>query len=164
MAESARSTAAQMLASDHVAEQMAAVRDAVERIRAATREQAQGQDRVRHSSAELHQVARAVQHTVDEQTLGASRIGASIETVQRAVGEITKGLEEQAAASHQVAEVMRSTRESGRSHRDSSARMDEAGRELEREAEALRSAVRRFRIEPGEPGPGYSEGTRSTPS
>ncbi len=171
MAESARATADQMGAAAHVAEQMAAVRDAVGRIRHATREQAEGHEVIARSSDELRQVARAVQQTVDEQTLGAARIGEGIESVQRAVGQITKGLEEQMAASHQVADVMRRSQQQKRSHEESSARMHEAGRELEREAEALRSAVRRFRIrsDAGSPEPeparqGSGSSTRSSPA
>jgi methyl-accepting chemotaxis protein len=120
----------------------------VERIRAATREQAEGNERVSQSSAELREVAQAVQKTVELQTRGAARIADHIASVQSAVREITEGLAEQVAASQQVSEVMKRSREHARSHHEWVARMDDAGRELEREAEALRSAVRRFRIQP----------------
>jgi methyl-accepting chemotaxis protein len=146
MTESARSTAEQMQGASAVAVQMEAVSEGVDRIRSATREQAVANDVVQRSSDALHTAARAVQGTVDVQTRGTSQIGESIEAVQRAVREITLGLEEQGAASHQVAEVMGRSEAYTRSYEASAAEMGDAARELEREAEALREAVRRFRI------------------
>jgi methyl-accepting chemotaxis protein len=146
MVESARSTAAQLATAEAVAKQMEAVREGVERIRTATNEQAEANIVVQQSSDVLNQSAAAVEGTVEAQTGGTSKIGESVEAIQRTVRDVTRGLQEQAAASRQVAEVVEHSRQYTRSHEDSAAAMQGAAGELARQAEALREAVRRFRI------------------
>jgi methyl-accepting chemotaxis protein len=146
MAESARATAAQKQVAADVAKQMALVRQSAERIRDATRSQEQGNQVVRRNSLSLRDVAREVQATIAEQARGAARIGQSIEAVQQAVKQITSGLAEQAAAHERVAEVVKSSRHHTQSHEESAGRLCTAAAELEREAQALRETVRRFRI------------------
>jgi methyl-accepting chemotaxis protein len=146
MTESAVSTAQQEAAAAAVVEQMEAVREGVGRIRAFARAQVQANEVFQRSSATLRRVAQEVQSTVDVQTSGTDRIGRSVEEVQRAVREITQGLEEQGTASHQVTEVVRRSIEYTRSHEGSAAEMASASSDLARQAEALREAVRRFRV------------------
>jgi methyl-accepting chemotaxis protein len=145
MAESALATAQQLEASTAVRLAMEAVREGVGRIRSATREQAEASDAVRTSCSALQDAAQGVENAVVLQTQGTSRIGETVEAVQRGVGELTAGLEQQVESSRQVAEVVRSSIAHTRSHEASAAEMSEAASGLEREAEALRRAVRRFR-------------------
>jgi methyl-accepting chemotaxis protein len=146
MAESARATAAQMRGASSVAESMQTLREGMRRIRAATQEQAEANIIVQRSSDALNRSAEAVQGTVEAQRGGTARIGESVEAAQRAVREITQGLEEQGVASRQVAEVVERSKEYTRALEGSASGMEAAARELEREAEALREAVRRFRV------------------
>ena len=145
MAESAHATAEQLEAATAVQEEMEAVREGVGRIRSATREQADASSAVQRSCAVLQDAAQGVEHAVVLQTQGTSRIGEIVEAVQRGVGELTGGLEQQVESSRQVAEVVRSSIQHTRSHEASAAEMTEAASGLERQAEALRRAVRRFR-------------------
>lgn len=147
MAESVSATAGQMAAAIAVAEQMSDVRAGVDRIRTVTREQAEATDMVQRSADGLLAVAREVQDTVAWQTRGAAQIGESVEAVQRTVREITRGLEEQARASDQVARVVRDASRYGRAQQESAAEIEQFAQDLERQAESLRAAVRRFRIE-----------------
>lgn len=146
MAESARATAEQMRTASAAAEQMESVLTGMDRIRCATQEQAQANIVVQRSSDALHRSAQAVQATVESQRAGAARIGGSVEAAQRAVYEITGGLEEQAAASRQVAEVVGRSEQFTRVLEGSAAEMQQAADELAREAEALREGLRGFRI------------------
>lgn len=148
MAESVSATARQMAMALAVAEEMGDVRGGVDRIRSVTREQAEATGRVRHGADALLAVVSEVETTVALQTRGAAQIGEGIEAVQGAVREITSGLEEQAAASDQVASVVRDASRYGRAQEESAAEIERFARELEGQAEALRGAVRGFRIEP----------------
>jgi methyl-accepting chemotaxis protein len=145
MGESASAAAEQMTAAASVSEQMEALREGVSRIRAATRQQAADNEVVQRRSDALREETQGVRDTVDVQTRGSARIGHSIEAVQRAVRGITQGLEQEGAASREVAEVVRRSRDFTRSHEESAAAMAEAACELERQAEALRAALRPFR-------------------
>ena len=146
MAESARASGAQKQVASEVARQMQLVRQSAERIRDAAENQAKGHEVVRRSSSALRDVAREVQATIAEQARGAERIGSSIEAVQSAVQEITRGLASQATAHRGVADVVKGSRTHTHSHEESAARLGTAAAELEREAQGLRAAVRRFRI------------------
>jgi methyl-accepting chemotaxis protein len=146
MGESARAASAQKAVASEVARQMERVRESAERIRDATRQQQEANDVVRNGSQALREVAREVRGTIGAQALGAARIGENIETVQRAVQEITRGLAEQAAAHERVAGAVKATREHTSSHEESAARLGGAAAELAREAQTLREAVSRFRI------------------
>lgn len=145
MAESAQATAEQLEAATAVQQQMESVREGVGRIRSATREQADASDAVQRSCAVLQDAAQGVEDAVALQTQGTTRIGEIIEAVQRGVRELTGGLEQQVESSRQVAEVVRRSIAHTRSHETSAAEMGEAASGLERQAEALRRAVRRFR-------------------
>jgi len=147
MTESVSATAEQMKTATDVADAMQAARAGVDRIRTVTREQAQATEVVKRSADGLHEVARDVQGTVASQTLGAAEIGESIEAVQRAVREITSGLEEQVAASEQVASVVRGASRHTVAQQESAGEIEKAARALEAQAQALRDAVRRFRID-----------------
>jgi methyl-accepting chemotaxis protein len=146
MGESARAASAQKAVASEVAKQMDLVRQSAERIREATREQEQGNQVVRSSSEALRGVAREVRTTIEEQARGAAHIGTNIETVQRAVRDITRGLAGQAAAHDRVARLVKASREHTQSHEESAARLGGAAGELAREAQILREAVSRFRI------------------
>ncbi len=146
MTESASSTAQQMVAAATMVEHLETLRTGVERIRAVTRAQVDANATVQRSSNALCNVAERMRHAVDLQTGGTSRIGQSVEDVQRTVREITQGLAQQGAASREVASVVRRSMELTRSHEASAAEMASAVGDLERQAEALRDAVRRFRV------------------
>ena len=146
MAESASSTAQQMAAAATVVEHLERLRSGVERIREVTRAQVEANATVQRSSGALHTVAERMRRAVDLQTGGTARIGQGVEEVQRTVRDITQGLAEQGAASREVASVVRRSMELTRSHEASAAEMANAVGDLERQAEALREAVRRFRV------------------
>jgi methyl-accepting chemotaxis protein len=162
MAESADATARQMEAAAAAAREMEAVRLGVDRIRLATREQADASGAVQRSGLQLQQAAQAVEDAAARQTEGTSRIGEIIELVQRAVREQTERLEQQVEASAQVAEVVRRSIEQTGSHEDSAAEIGAAAEGLGREAETLRRAARYFRT--GPPSGAGSARPRVTPS
>jgi methyl-accepting chemotaxis protein len=146
MTESASSTAQQLVAAAAVVEHLETLRSGVDRIREVTRAQVQANASVQRGSSALHAVSERMRNAVDVQTNGTTRIGQSVEDVQRTVREITRGLEQQGAASRDVAGVVRRSMELTRSHEASAAEMATAVGDLERQAEALREAVRRFRV------------------
>jgi len=146
MAESVSATAQQMAAATAVAEQMQGVRAGVDRIRTVTREQAEATEVIQRSADGLNGVAQEVLATVGRQTLGAARIGESIEAVQRTVRDITSGLEEQVDSSEQVASLVRNAVEHTRAQQECATGIEQSALELERQAETLREAMRRFRI------------------
>ena len=146
MSESVGATAEQMRASAHVVERTERVQAGVVGIRAATHGQERSNDEVRKGSDALRAVAQRVRETIASQALGAARIGESIETVQRTVREITGGLREQGDACERAAQVVGLSKEHIHANEESAESLGSAARELEHEAEALRDAVRRFRI------------------
>jgi methyl-accepting chemotaxis protein len=146
MAESVRATAEQMETATAVAVQMQEVHAGVDRIRTVTREQAEATDAVERSAEELRAAAKEVQSTVALQTQGAARIGEGIEAVQQVVREITSGLEEQVESSQQLVTAVRGSARFTRAQEESASAIERAARELARQAELLRDAMRRFRV------------------
>jgi methyl-accepting chemotaxis protein len=132
-------------AASHVVGLMESVRDGVERIRLAGREQDRGHDVVMTGTVAMHEVAGQVHRTTEEQAQGARRIRDGVEGVREAVAAIHQALTEQRAACGGAAGDLRRVAERTESHQESARRMAEATRDLRAQAESLRDDVRRFR-------------------
>jgi methyl-accepting chemotaxis protein len=125
---------------------MERVHEGVRRIQAASAQQDTGNEVVLASSAALREVAREVQAAIGEQSEVAARIGGGVESVRHSVRQIEAALREQAEACHRAVELLRASRAHTSAHERSVQGTEEAARDLAREAEALRSQIRRFRI------------------
>ena len=136
----------QSKAATHVVELMERVRNGVEQIRVAGREQERGNEVVLRNSVAMREVATQVRGTTEEQARGSGRIRESVESVREAVDQINRSLQEQSAACRQAAEQLERVYERTRSNEESSRRMGEAMRGLLKQAETLRGDVQRFRI------------------
>jgi methyl-accepting chemotaxis protein len=146
MRDSAAATSDQIESVGHVVQQMEHVRTRTQEIRASARDQEQGHESLRASSDALADLAGGVQETVDAQARDAQRIGRSIETVQQTVREIAGGLHQQLEACRQVARVVEGSGTHIEATEESAAGLSDSARALASEAEALREAVRRFRL------------------
>jgi methyl-accepting chemotaxis protein len=132
-------------AASHVVGLMERVRDGVERIRSAGREQDRGHEVVMTGTVAMREVAGQVHRTTEEQAQGARRIRDGVEQVREAVAVIHQALTEQRAACGGAAGDLRRVAERTESHQESARRMAEATRDLRAQAESLRDDVRRFR-------------------
>jgi methyl-accepting chemotaxis protein len=128
-------------AASHVVRLMERVRDGVERIRGAGREQDRGHEVVMAGTVAMREVAGQVHRTTEEQAQGARRIRDGVEQVQEAVAAIHQALTEQRAACGGLRRVAERTE----SHQESARRMADATRDLRAQAESLRDDVRKFR-------------------
>jgi methyl-accepting chemotaxis protein len=130
----------------HVVELMERVRNGVDEIRAASGEQTRGNEVVYRSSVAMQEVAQQVRGTTGEQARGSGRIRESVEGVREAVEQINGALQEQSAACRAALEFLEDVASRTRTNEESTRRMDEATRGLQRHAESLRADVRRFQI------------------
>jgi methyl-accepting chemotaxis protein len=129
-------------AASHVVRLMERVRDGVERIRGAGREQDRGHEVVMAGTVAMREVAGQVHRTTEEQAQGARRIRDGVEQVQEAVAAIHQALTEQRAACGGAAGDLRRVAERTESHQESARRMADATRDLRAQAESLRDDVR----------------------
>jgi methyl-accepting chemotaxis protein len=95
----------------------------------------------------MRNVARQTDRTTEEQARGTRRIRDSIESVRDAVDKIHGALQGQSEECRHAVSFLEQVYERTRSNEDSSRRMSEATQGLQQQADALRGAVRRFRIE-----------------
>jgi methyl-accepting chemotaxis protein len=128
-----------------VVELMERVREGVERIRSAGREQDRGHEVVMTGTLAMGEVASRVHRTTEEQAQGARRIRDGVEQVRAVVEAIHGALTEQRAACGGAAGDLRRVAERTASHQESARRMADATRDLRAQAESLRDDVRRFR-------------------
>jgi methyl-accepting chemotaxis protein len=136
----------QAKAAVHVAELMERVRTGVDIIRTAASEQARGNEVVYHGAVAMREVAQQVRGTTEEQARGSGRIRESVDGVREAVDQINGALQEQSAACRSVVEFLEEMSSRTQANEVSANRMDEATRDLLREAAALRENVHGFQI------------------
>ena len=130
----------------HVTELMERVRGGVDEIRSASAEQEKGNEIVFRGAIAMREVAQQVRNTTEEQARGSRRIRESVDGVRDAVEQINSALQEQSAACRSVVEFLEEVSSRTQSNEVSARRVDDATRDLLREAAGLRENVQRFRI------------------
>jgi methyl-accepting chemotaxis protein len=123
------------------------VNSSVEEIRAGGQEQERGSEMVMRGTVAMRNVAQQTDRTTEEQARGTRRIRDSIESVRDAVDKIHTALQGQSEECRHAVSFLEQVYERTRSNEDSSRSMSEATQGLQQQADALRGAVRRFRIE-----------------
>lgn len=130
-----------------VSDLTAKVNRSVEEIRAGGVEQERGSEMVMRGTVTMRNVAQQTDRTTEEQSRGTKRIRDSIESVRDAVDKIHAALQGQSEECLHAVSFLEQVYERTRSNEDVSRRMNEATQGLQQQADALRSAIRRFRIE-----------------
>jgi methyl-accepting chemotaxis protein len=146
IAEIVQAVQEQAKAAHHVQALMDRVRVSVEQLRAATREQEQGNEVVLRGSTTMRDVAQQVHRTTEEQARGGNQIRGGIEVVRQAVERIYQALQDQAAACQQSAAFMGRVSEGARANHEAAARAERSTGELHDAAETLRQEIARFRL------------------
>lgn len=146
IAEIVQAVQEQARAAHHVQVLMDRVRTSVEQLRAATREQEQGNEVVLRGSTTMRDVAQQVHRTTEEQARGGNQIRSGIEVVRQAVERIYQALQDQAAACQQSATFMGRVSEAARANHEAAARAERSTGELHEAAETLRQEIGRFRL------------------
>jgi len=126
---------------------MERVSDRVEQIRAAGAEQRRGNDVVMRGAIVMREVAQQTQRTTEEQSSGAGRIRDSMESVRDVVEHIHGALQQQSEACRSAVALLEDVFHRTRSNDESADQLRESAHEMQRQAEALRDDVRRFRVE-----------------
>ncbi len=130
-----------------VSDLTAQVNSSVEEIRAGGEEQERGNEMVMRGTVAMRNVAHQTDRTTEEQARGTRRIRDSIESVRDAVDKIHAALQGQSEECRHAVSFLEQVYERTRANEDVSSLMSQATRGLEQQAEALREAIRRFRIE-----------------
>ena len=108
--------------------------------------QERGNEVVFQSSVAMSRLAQQVRGTTEEQARGSGRIAESVEGVRDAVEQINGALQEQSATCRSAVEMLGTVSGRTRSNEESVRRMDQAAKDLLRQAEALREDVRKFQV------------------
>jgi methyl-accepting chemotaxis protein len=146
IAEIVQAVQEQSRAASHVQLLMERVRNGVEQLRAATREQEEGQEVVLRGTTTMRDVAQQVHRTTEEQARGGNQIRGGIEVVRQAVERIYQALQDQASACQQSAQTMGRVSSGARANYEASTQLSSSTGELRGAAETLREDIRRFRL------------------
>jgi len=144
IAEIVQAVQEQAKAAGHVQGLMDRVRNSVEQLRHATREQEQGNEVVLRGSSTMRDVAQQVHRTTEEQARGGNQIRAGIEVVRAAVEQIHQALQDQTSACRQSAQFMGQVAGRARTNHESAEEMEQASVALRAAADAMREHIRRF--------------------
>ena len=133
-------------AAGHVEGLMERVSERVEQIRQAGAEQRRGNDVVMRGAIVMREVAQQTQRTTEEQSSGAGRIRDSMESVRDVVEHIHGALQQQSEACRSAVALLEDVFQRTRSNDESADQLRESAHEMQRQAEALRDDVGRFRV------------------
>lgn len=127
-------------------ELMALVRDQVNRIRVAEREQTVSTQAIRQDALEMADISRNISNSVGGHTAATMQIQESIESVSAATGQIDDALEAQAQACGRVVDFMAAVHERTCSNEKSVESLQEAMQALLSQAVTLRTNVSTFKL------------------
>ncbi len=127
-------------------ELMAHVRDQVNRIRIAEREQTVSTQAIRQDALEMAEISRNISDSVGGHARATMQIQETIESVSAATGQIDHALEEQTEACGRVVDFMAAVHERTRSNEQSVAQLQEAMQALLSQAVTLRTNVSNFTL------------------
>ncbi|HVP29993.1 MAG TPA: methyl-accepting chemotaxis protein [Myxococcota bacterium] len=136
----------QATAARHVASLTERVSQGVAQIRESGREQQQANQAVLRGAANTRDAAASVSASASQQAEGSSRIRASVESLRDAAERIERALQSQSTACREAESLLSAVTDGARANGESAESMAEAMRGLAREADAMRDAVRRFRV------------------
>ncbi len=131
-------------------ELMAHVRDQVNRIRSAEREQTASTQAIRQDTVEMTELSRNISQSVDGHTRATMQIQETIESVSAATGQIDHALEEQTEACGRVVDFMAAVHERTHSNEKSVVRLQETMQALLAQAATLRTNVANFKLDDDE--------------
>jgi methyl-accepting chemotaxis protein len=146
IAEIVQGVQEQARAASHVQALMERVRASIEQLRAATREQEQGNETVLGGIATMRDVSQQVHRTTEEQARGGNQIRQGVEVVRQAVERIYQALQDQASACQQTANFMTRVSAAARANHESAERVEGSTSDLRDAAQTLREEIRRFRL------------------
>jgi methyl-accepting chemotaxis protein len=146
IAEIVQAVQEQARAASHVQMLMERVRTSIEQLRAATRDQEQGNTVVLGGTATMRDVAQQVHRTTEEQARGGNQIRAGIEVVRQAVERIYQALQDQAAACQRSTGFMGRVSTGARANHEAAGLVERSTQDLRAAAESLRGEIRRFRL------------------
>jgi methyl-accepting chemotaxis protein len=127
-------------------ELMAHVRDQVNRIRIAEREQTASTQAIRQDALEMAEISRNISTSVGGHARATMQIQETIENVSAATGQIDHALEEQTESCGRVVDFMAAVHERTRSNERSVVRLQEAMQALLSQAVTLRTNVSNFKL------------------
>ena len=146
VAEIVVAVAQQSKAASLVVELMERVRQGVEQIRRAGREQDHGNESVLAGSEVMREIARRVRKTTSEQAQGSARIAEGVEAVGAAAERIDASLSEQAGACAAAEQELERMEERTRAHGAVAQELDAAVGRMRQDADRVREAVGRFQV------------------
>jgi len=136
----------QATAARHVAQLSERVATGVRQIREAGREQEQANQAVLRASSHTRDAAASVTVSASQQAEGSARIRASAESLRDAAERIERALLSQSSACREAEKLLGAVTDGARANGESAEQMAEAMRGLASEADAMRDAVKRFRV------------------
>ncbi len=136
----------QASAARYVAQLSERVSSGVRQIREAGSEQDLANQAVLRAAAHTRDAASSMTDSASQQAEGSARIRASAERLRNAAERIERALQSQSAACREAGHLIGAVTEGARANGASADSMAAAMHVLEDEANALRAAVRRFRV------------------
>ncbi len=146
IAEIVHSVVDQAEAAHQVVELMKSTSEGVLQIRQATAEQDRGNELIHRSSVDMREMAIKVRHTTEEQARGSARIRDSLEGTRAAAESIRGELQEQAVSCLEIGQFLEEVSKQAVANEAAAKSLTDATSSLQRESEALRSDVQRFRV------------------
>ncbi|MBW2712470.1 MAG: hypothetical protein JRC77_01825 [Deltaproteobacteria bacterium] len=128
-------------------ELMAHVRDQVDLIRVAEREQTASTQAIRQDAVEMTELSRNISQSVDGHARATLQIQETIESVSAATGQIDHALEEQTEACGRVVDFMAAVHDRTHSNEQSVVRLQETMQALLEQAATLRTNVANFKLD-----------------
>jgi methyl-accepting chemotaxis protein len=141
----AHATVEQAKGSKAVTRSISRIADAVQQIATATAEQARGSEQIMKSAEKMKVITKHVERSSQEQAKGSKQITRSIESISDMVNHLNRAQKDQARGSEAVLGAVRQIKEVAEAQGGSVRELEAAIHDLERQAEVLRTEVKRFR-------------------
>jgi methyl-accepting chemotaxis protein len=142
----ARATVEQARGSKQVTGAIQRIAESVQQISVATSAQAKGSEQVIKGAERMKLLTSHVQRSSQEQAHGSRQITRSIENINEMVTHLNRAQKEQTEGSDQVLKAVEAIKAVSEHQTRSVRQLEEAIESLQRQAEVLRSEVRRFRV------------------
>ncbi|HZH04123.1 MAG TPA: methyl-accepting chemotaxis protein [Myxococcaceae bacterium] len=142
----ARATVEQSRGSKAVTGAVQRIAETVQQISSFSNEQARGSEQIMKSAERMSLITNHVQRSTQEQAHGSKQITRSIENINEMVTHLNRAQKDQTKGSDQVLKAVEAIKTVSERQTRSVRQLEEAIDSLQRQAETLRSEVRRFRV------------------
>ena len=141
----ATATVEQARGSKDVTGAISRIAETVQQIATATAEQARGSEQIMKSAEKMKVITKYVERSSQEQATGSKQITRSIESIGEMANQLNRAQREQTREAEAVLGAVREIKEVAEAQTGAVRELEAAIQDLARQAEVLRSEVRRFR-------------------